>query len=396
MNNTAITSGRLTVGKTYLFQNKADGSRSLNVWCSSTYPATNLSNVCLWETDTDDTAQQWILARADNNTNYVLKSVENSAKCLDLYTGTGDGANINAHLYSQSSTSYLIFENGAYSNTVRIRLAGTTKNGYYLTANQGSHGTRTGKGVNSSGNVYFYSTLLTDNSQEWEIIEIGSSSGGSTGSGQKLVGPYVYSGITNDYQSAAATASCSCYPYSFHYGTDIVGRQSDKTSVDTSIYGSGNGTVEDLRLDESEGPLGKILLVKYSNVLNKNGVNIGDVYFRYCHLETIYVEIGNPVTTKTLLAKRGHTGSGCPDDQPHLHLEATTKTNATADNSPTEEGGSTDTGKFDVRNVLYTKTSTTGIGKRESMVDHDSPFNSNIYCTHNNAWYSLADFPSYD
>ena len=42
-----VASGRLTVGKTYLFKNKADGSRALNVWCSSSYPATSLSNICL-------------------------------------------------------------------------------------------------------------------------------------------------------------------------------------------------------------------------------------------------------------------------------------------------------------------------------------------------------------
>ena len=155
MNNTAITSGRLTVGKTYLFQNKADGGRSLNVWCNSTYPAGNLSNVCLWKTDKNDNAQRWTLSYSKNGDNYVLKSEENSAKCLDLYTGTGSGANINAHLYSESSTSYLIFENGAYSNTVRIRLAGTTKNGYYLTANQGNPGSNDGRGVKSDGNVYF-------------------------------------------------------------------------------------------------------------------------------------------------------------------------------------------------------------------------------------------------
>ena len=220
MNNTAITSGRLTVRKTYLFQNKADGGRSLNVWCNSTYPAGNLSNVCLWKTDKNDNAQRWTLSYSKNGDNYVLKSEENSAKCLDLYTGTGSGANINAHLYSESSTSYLIFENGAYSNTVRIRLAGTTKNGYYLTANQGNPGSNDGRGVNSKGNVYFYSELLDDESQEWEIIDPDSSSGGGTG------------GSGDTYTINGKTIPLSEWPVGSYWTTD--GKPSDKDG-NTSI-----------------------------------------------------------------------------------------------------------------------------------------------------------------
>lgn len=404
MNNTAITSGRLTVGKTYLFQNKADGGRSLNVWCNSTYPAENLSNVCLWKTDKNDNAQRWTLSCSKKGDNYVLKSEENTAKCLDLYTGTGSGANINAHLYSESSTSYLIFENGAYSNTVRIRLAGTTKNGYYLTANQGNPGSNDGRGVKSDGNVYFYSKLLDDESQEWEIIDLDSSSGGSssggetTGTPQKLVGPYVYTGVTNDYQCDVVTSKCGCYEYSFHYGTDLIGKQLDGETTDTAIKASGRGVVISLRdKNYDQKALGQTLVVKYDNVLNKNGVNIGDVYFRYCHLASIAVKKDDVVSADTILGQRGDTGYGCKKGNYHLHLEATTNSNAKADNSPSEEGGSTDLKKFDVRNVLYTKPSKFDTAKkRECMVDHDSPFNSFINCKHGNAWYSLASFPSYD
>ena len=231
MNNTAITSGRLTVRKTYLFQNKADGGRSLNVWCNSTYPAGNLSNVCLWKTDKNDNAQRWTLSYSKNGDNYVLKSEENSAKCLDLYTGTGSGANINAHLYSESSTSYLIFENGAYSNTVRIRLAGTTKNGYYLTANQGNPGSNDGRGVNSKGNVYFYSELLDDESQEWEIIDPDSSSGGGTG------------GSGDTYTINGKTIPLSEWPVGSYWTTDgkpyEYGKNSSKAFTDGAIQCAG-------------------------------------------------------------------------------------------------------------------------------------------------------------
>lgn len=275
MNNTAITSGRLTVRKTYLFQNKADGGRSLNVWCNSTYPAENLSNVCLWKTDKNDNAQRWTLSYSKNGDNYVLKSEENSAKCLDLYTGTGSGANINAHLYSESSTSYLIFENGAYSNTVRIRLAGTTKNGYYLTANQGNPGSNDGRGVNSKGNVYFYSELLDDESQEWEIIDPDSSSGGETGgSGDTYTingktiplsdcpintywttdgKPSDIDGTTSKYFNGKQCAGFARYVYAQIWGSDTKGTQLD-TEKATLFPINGNSS------DLSSFPIGSRLV----------------------------------------------------------------------------------------------------------------------------------------
>ena len=178
----------------------------------------------------------------------------------------------------------------------------------------------------------------------------------------------------------------------------MIGKQNDGETTDTTIKASGRGVVVDKRDNNySTTALGQTLVVKYDNVLNKNGVNIGDVYFRYCHLASIAVEKNEIVSASTVLGERGHSGTGCPDNQPHLHLEATTNPNAKADNSPSEEGGSTDLKKFDVRNVLYTKPSKFDTAKkRECMVDHDSPFNSFINCKHGNAWYSLASFPSYD
>ena len=114
-------------------------------------------------------------------THYVLRSSANSQKCLDLYTGSGTGANSNAQLYTPSETSYLTFEVGNYSDTVRIKLAGTTNNGYYLTANPGEHGERTEKSSTDVGNVYFKSTRVYDDSQEWIVHRVGTTSGGDTG-----------------------------------------------------------------------------------------------------------------------------------------------------------------------------------------------------------------------
>ena len=320
MNNTAITSGRLTVGKTYLFQNKADGGRSLNVWCNSTYPAGNLSNVCLWKTDKNDNAQRWTLSYSKNGDNYVLKSEENSAKCLDLYTGTGSGANINAHLYSESSTSYLIFENGAYSNTVRIRLAGTTKNGYYLTANQGNPGSNDGRGVKSDGNVYFYSKLLDDESQEWEIIDPDSSSGGSSSgggeNGQKLRLPI--NGV-NTLSASRTTDPNSSYAGSYngssHYGADIA------CSAGTILKGLGNGTVVGTGYNTKEG---YFISVKYLNCIPVSGGTYKDLIVRYFHMKSVSAKLNDAVTTSTTLGESGNTGEWCSGA--HVHVEVDTDT----------------------------------------------------------------------
>lgn len=175
-----IADGRLFEATTYMFINKADGERALNVWCSSSYPADNQSNVCLWETNENDTAQHWVIDRI-GTTNYVLKSVENPHRYLDLYTGSGTGANSNAHLYEYeegSDTCFLNFEVGSYSDTVRIKLAGNTNNGYYLTANPGDNGKRTEKSSTDVGNVFFKSTRVYDDSQEWIVHRVGTTSGG--------------------------------------------------------------------------------------------------------------------------------------------------------------------------------------------------------------------------
>ena len=326
MNNTAITSGRLTVGKTYLFQNKADGGRSLNVWCNSTYPAENLSNVCLWKTDKNDNAQRWTLSYSKNGDNYVLKSEENSAKCLDLYTGTGSGANINAHLYSESSTSYLIFENGAYSNTVRIRLAGTTKNGYYLTANQGNPGSNDGRGVNSKGNVYFYSELLDDESQEWEIIDPDSSSGGGTY--QKLIMPINQSVITVCYKENAPAYHEQGFSDPMHYAIDMTG-------TPRSFYASGDGTIVGYSATNS-GPLGKWLAVRYDKVEGVDGKKYDGLVLRYCHLDDIYKTSGEVhINDKNAMAKYGKTGT----KSAHLHVEVDTDT-VNYNKTPTIKGNS--------------------------------------------------------
>lgn len=167
-----ILGGFMTVGETYLLTNKADPGRALNVWSNSTYPAANLSNVCLWTKDTNDTAQHWKLVKSGGH--YLLKPADNGNVALDLYTGSGSGANRNAHLYTPSHTSWLTFELTADGRHIKIRLENTNK---YLTANQNRNGTRTGTTSSAAGNVYFWQGGLTDGSQEWTPRRVG---GGGT------------------------------------------------------------------------------------------------------------------------------------------------------------------------------------------------------------------------
>ncbi len=306
-----IAGGRLTVGKTYLFKNKADGARALNVWCSSSYPATNLSNVCLWTADTTDKAQLWKIV--NYNGNYVLQSVENQAKYLDLFTGTGDGANRNAHLYSVSSTSYLTLEAGKYTNTVRIRLSGSTNNGHYLTANQGSNGTRTGKTTGAAGNVYFWGTLLTDDSQEWIFQEVGGSSSGGDTTTAEYVWPTESKSISQAYSST-------------HDGVDISPLVS-KTPGD-EVYAYMDGYVSFVGNPIDHAAEGYSVRIHHNNPL-KNSNGYARIRTEYMHLDSApLVKKFDEVHAGDLIGYMGNTGnvssssgSTDPGAGTHLHFE---------------------------------------------------------------------------
>ena len=404
----------LTLNKEYYFISKEYSNMVLNVYGTSS--VANGRNVCLYEKDEngEDKMQLWKY-QYDSGYGNRLHCVQNADYVLDRSSGMTNSCANNAHTYKKDLTgaaesAVTFVAVSGETNVYRIRLTNRVNNEFLFLTAANNNGTLPASAITSSNlttankNVYWAAEAASGaayRKQCWEAEEYtsgGSSGGGETsGTPQKLVGPYIYSGITNDYQSEVVTSKCGCYGYNFHYGTDFGGRTNTSGTKDTTIKASGRGVVVDKRdKDYNSTALGQTLVVKYDNVLDKNGANIGDVYFRYCHLASIAVKKDEVVSASTLLGERGHSGTGCPDNQPHLHLEATTNPEATASNSQSEKGGLTDSQKFDVRNVLYTKTSTTGIGKRECMVDHSSPFNSNIYCSHGNAWYSLDSFPSYD
>lgn len=163
-----IADGLLEVGKTYVFKNYANPRYALNVWCSSTCPAKPLSNVCLWDTNPNDTAQKWKLIK-DSNGHYLLQPEENMATYLDLYTGGGAGANVNAHLYTPSNTSYLKIDSASYG-CVTIKLL--TRPNLCLTGNPNSKGSNTGRTKGANGNVYFDTYYQNRNAQLWKPLRV--------------------------------------------------------------------------------------------------------------------------------------------------------------------------------------------------------------------------------
>lgn len=384
------------IGKIYTFENAAFPNMMLNLYGS----ASEGKNVVLWERD-NSLEQQW---KVSVENGFKLQTMRNTGFVLSRATDGTNNANVQADITVPCDHQQLAItplSNGFVKISQNLFSNGTYVRELFLTAVSNDNGSSNKTGDTDEGNVY-WAYGSNSATQRWKMTEVGTTSGGGddeggSTAGQKLVGPYPYAGVSADYNAEVVSSSCSCYPHSFHYGTDFKGREANGTTTATQIRASGNGVVTSIRTDNNEStPLGNTVLVRYDNVLNTSGVNIGSVYFRYCHLASINVVANQSVTASTIIGTRGTSGYGCAENQPHLHLEATTNSSATASNSPSEASNPNDAYKFDVRNVLYTKTSTSGIGKRVVVTDNYEPFNSNVYCSHGKAWYSLYDAPSYD
>ncbi len=382
-------------GATYRFSNRAAENevngkgRSLNVYGNS--PSSE-ANVCLWTSDDDDICQQWVYeASATEDRGYLrCKELgeEDEELYLDVYTGPGVSTVVgyNAHAYSISNTAYLEIEeiSGGY---VRIK---SMYNGRYLTANQGSNGSSTGKDVNAAGNVYFYGGGLTDFSQDWLPVCLdGCDEPGvepdDMPTKQYLIPPFPVTGVTADFgtdceQIEAAQevgyAVCEKYPHTFHYGIDLIGRNTNN-SADRNIRSSGYGEVvftRDPDYPESVA-LGRIILVKYPNAAYGSGSSKRNIYFLYCHLNSIEVNEGDMVYPGDVIGVSGSSGFGT--DQIHLHLEAYTEEISIS----ASEGGSI--AAVDPTMYLFNKTSENdsfGYGEGTIVPDCDAPFYGAAYC----------------
>ncbi len=162
-------------GKTYRLINKADTSgRALNAYSAST--PSSLTNVCLYTSDEDDDCQKWQYVGTATRGYFVCKA--NTSLVLDQYTGTSGGSgvtNYNAHLYTLSSTSYVIpvYTKNSSGEVTSVKLKLECDQTKFLTANENANGTSSGKSVNSNGNVYWYQSAgVTQYSQDWLVEEV--------------------------------------------------------------------------------------------------------------------------------------------------------------------------------------------------------------------------------
>ena len=302
----------LVNGATYRFENRADPNRSLNVYGTS--PA-SLANVCLWTSDDDDICQQWVYRVTGGHAYLLCKGNQNLA--LDLYTGSGSSTvkNYNAHVCEPSATSYIEIEesDGDY---IQIKLENYSNK--YLTANQGSNGTSGGKDVNAAGNVYFYNGGLTDDSQDWLPVRLDGGStptpGPEPSNGQKLRLPI---NGENVISASRATSWDDAYTVEYgqpHYGGDIA------CANRTRLYGLGKGKVVGTGWNDLEG---NYITVQYDSCIPVDGSAAKDIVIRYFHMNEVNsnLEIGDAVTTSTLLGYSGNTGAWAFGAY-HVHIEA--------------------------------------------------------------------------
>ena len=275
----------------------ADTSRTLRVWCDGSYPAGNLSNVCLWERNDSDTTQRWTLANSGGH--YLLKPVVNSSKALDLYTGSGNGSNYNAQLYTPSNTSWLSFEPAA-NYKIHIKLESNSSK--YLTANQNSSGTRTGIKTNAPGNVYFWGDKLSDGSQEWIVREVSAGqSGGDTPRG-KFFYPTLSTSVSQKYENGD----------SGHNGIDIAGTTGDPIYAFTEGYVS---KVSEDNYRQTNPKEGYCVRIHHANPLN-NGYS--QIRTEYLHMRSrALVNEGDWVRAGQCIGYMGSTGNSTG---PHLHF----------------------------------------------------------------------------
>ena len=332
----------LVNGATYRLENRADGRRSLNVYGNS---PTSLANVCLWTSDDDDICQQWIYKKSGSREYFVCKG--NPSLALDLYTGSSSTANVkgyNAHAYAPSETSYVTVEEitGGY---IRIKL---NYNDRYLTANQGSNGTGTGKDVNAAGNVYFYDGGLTDRSQDWEPIRLDGGTDPDPGEGNpyaELNWRYVFDDESNCFGYYGYDTAGTIAPhYHKHMGIDVIcsAGVKIKSPARGTVYAVGGAKYQypddpsaNISGTTPHNSMGYFVVLKMND---KDPITGRAMYVRFLHMRDLpNLEYGETVSAGTLLGYVGNTGAS---DTAHLHLDINTMTsnqywgnNMTADNT---------------------------------------------------------------
>jgi hypothetical protein len=105
---------------------------------------------------------------------------------------------------------------------------------------------------------------------------------------------------------------------SFHDGTDI------KADVNSDLFAMHGGTITDIRNSFTPGEYRKN---SYGNHIRiKSIINGETVYFRYNHLNSVGVEVGDEVNAGAIIGKTGNTGNAQERNGiaviPHVHIRA--------------------------------------------------------------------------
>lgn len=140
---------------------------------------------------------------------------------------------------------------------------------------------------------------------------------------QRLIMPMSDAKITCGYKNAYYKSIYKVH----HYGIDMVSKSGSKP-----IYGLGNGTVVAAGWDgvtsDRNGKMsgaGYVVVVKYDNVYNHASKKSQDVVCTFMHMQDMpLVNIGDKITTSTLLGYYGGTGAYVSGD--HLHVQFDTDT----------------------------------------------------------------------
>ena len=230
-------------------------------------------------------------------------------------------------------------------------------------------------------NVYWAEEATTVGStafkkQCWTVVDLDSTSGGDdeetdeeeNPNEQKLIHPFATQYYTVGYEDEAPAYPARFPKYGKHHAVDMYGYGSNSTK----ICASGNGVIVDTKVFTS---LGNVLDVRYDNVIDRQGNNIGSVIVRYCHLAS-WEKTSGTVTKGEKIATEGSSGSGT--NKVHLHMEFDTDTDYPL-MTPTEGGGVNST--INPLDVLY-KSSTQTV-----KPDCDSPIYGDEYDGNGNAWY---------
>lgn len=283
----------------YTFQNAGSGKM---LTLSDT--AVNGQNVIQYDAKNSN-RQRWKYSGSK------LLTMHNTNFSLDRYRGTNN-ADVWTASSSEDNDQKVFIQVNSNTHTCRIVLLSTldTANQLYLTAYGSGNGSGDGKATGSDGNV-FWAAPTDSNYQTWYYTDEGSSSGGETpepSQTQRLIMPLNQSVITACYKDKSP--GYHQFGYGLHYGVDMYGG--------LDFYASGNGTILGYsNLDAGLGSMGRWLAIRYNNVIDIHGNNIGDVVLRYCHLEKIYKTSGT-VTIDDKIARIGKTGGM---KGVHLHVE---------------------------------------------------------------------------